>query len=165
MLKINGKCAVVLPDGQDLFSKTNKTLVAIREYLMKTCDLKEIIYLPSGVFTYTSIKTCVMYFIKKAEGKDVLETKIKISKVQKELGRDYKFSKTHQTTIVKFSEYIDENNKLPSTLDENKEIKALGDWISHQKTNYKIRKHSMKDDIIYNKFKNFLETYEIKLNY
>jgi type I restriction enzyme M protein len=42
MLKVNGKCAVVLPDGQDLFSKTNDTLVAIREYLMKTCDLKEI---------------------------------------------------------------------------------------------------------------------------
>ena len=105
MLKINGKCAVVLPDGQDLFSKTNKTLVAIREYLMKTCDLKEIIYLPSGIFTYTSIKTCVFYFVKKREGTDVLETKIKISKTQKETGRDYKFSKTHQTTKVKFYDY------------------------------------------------------------
>jgi len=77
MLKINGKCAVVLPDGQDLFSKSNNTLVAIREYLLKTCDLKEIIYLPSGIFTYTSIKTCVFYFVKKREGKDVLETTIK----------------------------------------------------------------------------------------
>jgi type I restriction enzyme M protein len=105
MLKINGKCAVVLPDGQDLFSKTNKTLVAIREYLMKTCDLKEIIYLPSGIFTYTSIKTCVFYFVKKREGTDVLETKIKVSKTQKETGRDYKFSKTHQTTKVKFYDY------------------------------------------------------------
>ena len=105
MLKINGKCAVVLPDGQDLFSKTNTTLVAIREYLMKTCDLKEIIYLPSGIFTYTSIKTCVVYFVKKREGTDVLETKIKVSKTQKETGRDYKFSKTHQTTKVKFYDY------------------------------------------------------------
>lgn len=105
MLKINGKCAVVLPDGQDLFSKTNTTLVAIREYLMKTCDLKEIIYLPSGIFTYTSIKTCVFYFVKKREGSDVLETKIKVSKTQKETGRDYKFSKTHQTTKVKFYDY------------------------------------------------------------
>ena len=105
MLKIGGKCAVVLPDGQDLFSKTNKTLVAIREYLMKTCDLKEIIYLPSGIFTYTSIKTCVFYFVKKREGTDVLETKIKLSKTQKETGRDYKFSKTHQTTKVKFYDY------------------------------------------------------------
>ena len=105
MLKINGKCAVVLPDGQDLFSKTNTTLVAIREYLMKTCDLKEIIYLPSGIFTYTSIKTCVFYFVKKREGTDVLETKIKISKTQKETGRDYKFTKTHQTTKLKFYDY------------------------------------------------------------
>ena len=105
MLKINGKCAVVLPDGQDLFSKTNTTLVAIREYIMKTCDLKEIIYLPSGIFTYTSIKTCVFYFVKKREGTDVLETKIKVSKTQKETGRDYKFSKTHQTTKVKFYDY------------------------------------------------------------
>jgi len=105
MLKINGKCAVVLPDGKDLFSKTSTTLVAIREYLMKTCDLKEIIYLPSGIFTYTSIKTCVFYFVKKREGADVLETKIKVSKTQKETGRDYKFSKTHQTTKVKFYDY------------------------------------------------------------
>jgi type I restriction-modification system DNA methylase subunit len=105
MLKINGKCAVVLPDGQDLFSKSNNTLVAIRKYLLKTCDLKEIIYLPSGIFTYTSIKTCVFYFVKKREGKDVLETKIKIGKTQKETGRDYKFSKTHQTTKVKFYDY------------------------------------------------------------
>jgi type I restriction enzyme M protein len=105
MLKINGKCAIVLPDGQDLFSKTNTTLVAIREYLMKTCDLKEIIYLPSGIFTYTSIKTCVFYFVKKREGNYVLETKINISKTQKETERTYKFSKTLQTTKVKFYDY------------------------------------------------------------
>ena len=104
-LNINGKCAVVLPDGQDLFSKTNNTLIAVREFLMKTCDLKEIIYLPSGIFTNTSIKTCVFYFIKKREGADVIETKIRTSKTQKELGRDYKFSKTHQTTKVTFYDY------------------------------------------------------------
>jgi type I restriction-modification system DNA methylase subunit/restriction endonuclease S subunit len=105
MLKINGKCAVVLPDGQDLFSKTNTTLVAVREYLMKTCDLKEIIYLPSGVFTYTSIKTCVFYFVKKREGNDVLETNIKVSKNQKETKRENVFSKTVQTKSVKFYDY------------------------------------------------------------
>jgi len=105
MLKINGKCAVVLPDGKDLFSKSNSTLVAIREYLLKTCDLREIIYLPSGIFTYTSIKTCVFYFVKKCEGKDVLETKIKISKTQKETGREYTFSKTLQTEKVSFYNY------------------------------------------------------------
>jgi len=105
MLKINGRCAVVLPDGKELFNKTSKELVAIREYLMKTCDLKEILYLPSGVFTHTSIKTCVFYFVKKKQGVDVLETKIKTSKTQKETGRDYIFSKAHQTTNVKFYDY------------------------------------------------------------
>ena len=50
MLNINGRCAIVLPDGKELFSKS-KELVNIREYLMKTCDLKEIIYLPNKIFT------------------------------------------------------------------------------------------------------------------
>ena len=111
MLKINGKCAVVLPDGQDLFSKTNTILVTIREYLMKTCDLKEIIYLPTGIFTYTPIKTCVFYFVKKIEGTEVLETKIKISKTQKEIGRNYKFVDVHQTTSIQFYNYTIENVK------------------------------------------------------
>jgi type I restriction enzyme S subunit len=106
MLKINGKCAVVLPDGQDLFSKSNKTLIYIREYLLKTCDLKEIIYLPSNIFTYTSIKTCVFYFVKKKEGNDVLKVDVKYSKsTQKETKRNCQFSKIHQTTNIKFYDY------------------------------------------------------------
>jgi type I restriction enzyme M protein len=110
MLKINGRCAVVLPEGQELFSKS-KALVAVREYLMKTCDLKEVIYLPAGTFTHTTIKTCVFYFHKKKEGNDVLETKLKYSKTtQKETERTYVFSKTHQTNKVKFYDYNTEND-------------------------------------------------------
>lgn len=105
MLKINGRCAIVLPDGKDLFGKNNE-LVNVREYLMKTCDLKEVIYLPAGIFTHTTIKTCVFYFIKKRKCEDVLKTEIKISKTtKKETGREYIFSKTHQTTKVNFYEY------------------------------------------------------------
>ena len=110
MLNINGRCAMVLPDGQELFGKNN-ALVAIREYLMKACDLKEIIYMPAGIFTNTSIKTCVFYFIKKKEGKDVLKIDIKKSKVSgKETKREYKFSKTHQTSKIKFYDYNQETN-------------------------------------------------------
>jgi len=110
MLKVNGRCAVVLPEGQELFSKS-KTLVAVREYLMKTCDLKEVIYLPAGTFTHTPIKTCVFYFHKKKEGKDILETKLKHSKTtQKEIERIHIFNKTHQTTKVKFYDYNTEND-------------------------------------------------------
>lgn len=110
MLKINGRCAVVLPEGQELFSKS-KALVAVREYLMKTCDLKEVIYLPAGTFTHTTIKTCVFYFHKKKNGNDVLETILKYSKTtQKETERTYVFSKTHQTHKVRFYDYNTEND-------------------------------------------------------
>jgi hypothetical protein len=41
--------------------------------LLRTCDLKEVIYLPNKVFDYTAIKTCVFYFEKKRNGNEVLE--------------------------------------------------------------------------------------------
>lgn len=97
ILKVGGRCAMVMPDGQELFGK-GKALVAIREYLMKTCDLKEVHYLPSGVFTNTSIKTCVLYFHKRKEGSDVVEIAGKKT-------RTYKFSKTLHTESVKFYDY------------------------------------------------------------
>ena len=97
ILKVGGRCAMVMPDGQELFGK-GKALVALREYLMKTCDLKEVHYLPSGVFSNTLIKTCVLYFHKRKEGADVVE--IGGKKV-----RTYKFSKTLQTESVKFYDY------------------------------------------------------------
>ncbi len=117
MLKLNGRCGIVLPDGKDLFGK-NTELANIREYLMKTCDLKEVIYLPAGIFTHTTIKTCVFYFIKKRECSDVLETNIKISKsTQKESSREYKFSKTHHTTKVSFYEYNPYEDKKTLLID------------------------------------------------
>ena len=110
MLRIGGRCAVVLPEGQELFSK-NKALSSVREFLMKTCDLKEVIYLPAGTFTHTSIKTCVFYFVKKRECHEALKIKIKTSKVtNKETDREYNFSKTHQTTKVHFYDYNPDND-------------------------------------------------------
>jgi len=97
ILKIDGRCAMVMPDGQELFGK-GKALVALREYLMKTCELREVHYLPSGVFSNTSIKTCVLYFYKRTEGSDVVEIGGKKT-------RTYKFSSTLQTKKVQFYDY------------------------------------------------------------
>ena len=75
---------------------------------MKTCDLKEIIYLPSEIFTYTSIKTCVFYFVKKKEGTEVLETNFNITKTNKVLGKNKQSSKfidTHETKQINFYDY------------------------------------------------------------
>lgn len=107
ILKVNGRCAVVLPNGKELFGK-QKDLVAIREYLMKTCDLKAIYYLPP-VFTHTSISTCIFHFEKKKDGCDVLELDIKYTKTNAEKKRLYKFTDKHQTTSVKFYNYNPEN--------------------------------------------------------
>uniref|UniRef100_A0A6C0H1U6 site-specific DNA-methyltransferase (adenine-specific) n=1 Tax=viral metagenome TaxID=1070528 RepID=A0A6C0H1U6_9ZZZZ len=141
-LKINGRCAVVLPEGQELFSKSN-ALVAVREFLMKTCDLKEVIYLPAGTFTHTTIKTCVFYFIKKREGKDALETNIKVSKItQKETGREYKFSKTHQTTKVHFYDYNPDNDVKYDLIEGGVSIDELS------KNNYSLNyAEYLKDDL------------------
>jgi len=102
MLKVGGRCAVVLPDGQDLFSKARGYSI-IREYLMKTCDLKEILYLPSGIFTNTTIKTCIFFFVKKCEGAEALSVATKTS--PKKVTKDYTFVSNHHTKSVKFYDY------------------------------------------------------------
>jgi type I restriction-modification system DNA methylase subunit len=107
ILKIDGKCAIVVPDGQDLHGG-NSYLVAVRQYLLKTCDLKEIIYMPSGIFNYTSVKTCILFFIKKSEGSDVLIKEEKGKKIT------YRFSNNFQTKNVKFFNFdvVSEEKKL-----------------------------------------------------
>jgi len=109
ILKIDGRCAMVFPDGKELFSKSHE-LVTIRKFLMKTCDLKEIIHLPSGIFTHTGMKTCILYFHKKKLGSDILTQNIKY-KENKEIARTYAFANTHQTHTVKFFEYNQETNE------------------------------------------------------
>ncbi len=126
ILKINGKCAIVIPDGKDLFS-TSKVFVNVREYLMKTCELKEIIYLPSGIFTNTTIKTTIFFFIKKVEGKNILTINDKTKT------RTYKFSKELQTKEVEFYEYTNKKTLLvKASIDDivkNKYILKYDDYL------------------------------------
>jgi len=58
--------------------------------------------------------------------------------------------------------YIDENNKKPSTIDKNNEIKILGSWISMQQQNYKNKKNIMKDENIYNLWTEFINNDKYK---
>lgn len=139
MLNINGRCAVVLPDGQELFSK-NSSLVSVREYLMKTCNLKEVISLPSGVFTHTSIKTCVFYFVKKRNGEDVLT----VGTTKKE--RKYSFCNDHKTKKVMFYDYNPEND-VKNLLVEAR-IDAIAD--KNYSLNYAEYLEDVEDDVVHN---------------
>lgn len=65
LLKVNGRAAVVLPDGF-LFGDGIETRLKID--LLTQCNLHTIIRLPKGVFNpYTSIKTNILFFTKKPE--------------------------------------------------------------------------------------------------
>ena len=119
MLNINGRCAVVLPDGQDLFGK-NKKLMLIREYLLRTCDLQRVIYLPIGIFNYTNIKTCVFYFIKKTEGREIINCSVSVSKTTgKESRRVYKFTGTPATKLVSYCSYNPEDESMTPIIQVN----------------------------------------------
>jgi type I restriction-modification system DNA methylase subunit len=115
-LKINGRCSVVLPNGKELYNDSSE-LLSIRKYLMKTCELQEVIYLPAKTFTHTSIKTCILYFHKREEGENVMKTQITYNSknVNKEIKREYIFKPEHKTIKVKFTEY---NQKV----DDRKEL-------------------------------------------
>jgi superfamily II DNA or RNA helicase len=62
-----------------------------------------------------------------------------------------------RNTLNEIKKYIDENNKRPSSIDKNKDIKSLGQWLSQQLNNTKNeRLHIMKEDEIFNEWKLFI---------
>ena len=101
-LNINGKCATVMLDGHKLYGSTS-CYDKVREYLMKSCDLQEVIYCPSGTFISTGSKTCILFFIKKKERNEVIE--ITGSK------RILKFCDSHCTNYVKFYNFNNETEE------------------------------------------------------
>lgn len=54
--------------------------------------------------------------------------------------------------------YIDENKKKPSIIDDDSNIKKLGYWIGTQKYKYKKQNEIMKNEEIRAKWKNFIES-------
>jgi type I restriction-modification system DNA methylase subunit len=95
-LNINGRCASVMLDGQKMYGSSSG-YDKVREYLMKSCDLHEVILCPAGTFTSTASKTCILFFTKKKERKDVVE----ISGTKRIL----KFTKFYSTKKVKFYDF------------------------------------------------------------
>ena len=69
LLKDDGRCGVVLPDGF-LFGEGVAT--RIKETLLEKCNLHTIVRLPNGVFApYTGIKTNLLFFTKGEATKEV----------------------------------------------------------------------------------------------
>jgi len=58
--------------------------------------------------------------------------------------------------LRKVIDYIDENKKRPSSTDKKQDIKYLGEWLSNQSKNYKKKTNIMKNDDIYNKWRELI---------
>lgn len=62
-LKDNARAAIICPFGKEIFGKT-KQYIELRKYLMETCNLTEVMMLPSKSFQYTGVETLVLFFKK-----------------------------------------------------------------------------------------------------
>jgi superfamily II DNA or RNA helicase len=96
------------------------------------------------------------------------EYNMKIEKIKnkwKEFNEEYKEyllsnEELWYNILENIKKYIDENKKLPSTIDKNKNIKSLGVWLSNQKTNYKKNEKLLKNEDIRKQFEEFIEEYK-----
>ena len=137
-LKIDGRCATVMLDGQKMYGSSSG-YDRVREYLMKSCELHEVISCTGGTFTSTSSKTCILYFTKKKERVDVVE----ISGIK----RNLKFCKEHVTEKVKFYEFNPENEEKKFIKEVSIEEIALKKY-SLNYSEYKIEEYKKSNEEI-----------------
>ena len=64
--------------------------------------------------------------------------------------------------LKKLKTYIDTNKKRPSEYDKDKNIKTIGKWISHCKTNYNKIQNNMKDETIKKQWEEFINDEKYK---
>jgi hypothetical protein len=88
----------------------------------------------------------------------VIDDKIFISNFLMEIKEFKCLSWNEKLDEVK--KYIVDNKRTPNQGNKKYETHLLGKWLSRQKQNYNIIDGIMKNDIIYNKFKIFRETYK-----
>lgn len=70
MLKVNGRAAVIIPEG--VLFQTNTVYMNVKKKLLEECNLHSVVSLPPGVFLpYSAVKTSVIFFDKTKRTKDV----------------------------------------------------------------------------------------------
>lgn len=116
LLKHNGRCAIVLPDG----SITGDGVKArIREKLLTDCNLHTIVRLPQSTFFPATVSTNLLFFEKGSKTKDIWYYEHKLPEGQKS------YSKTKPI--------------------QYKEFEPLVEWWSNRKENDQAWKVSVKD--------------------
>jgi len=77
ILNKNGIGAIVVPDGKQMNSEKEKSLIAVRKMLIEENNLFQITKLPSGTFLpYTGVETMILFFKKGEKTKDIKFVKL-----------------------------------------------------------------------------------------
>ena len=77
ILKENGICAIVVPDGKQLTSTKEKAIINTRKMLIENNNLFQVTKLPSGTFLpYTGVETMILFFRKGEKTKNIKFVKL-----------------------------------------------------------------------------------------
>lgn len=68
-LKVGGRAGIVIKNT--FLSNTDNASVALRKYLLETCNLHTVLDMPSGTFLGAGVKTVVLFFTKGEPTKDI----------------------------------------------------------------------------------------------
>ncbi len=98
MLKKDGKCGIVLPDG---FMSGDKVKAKIKKYLLSECNLHTVIRLPEYVFyPYTNIATNILFFDKNGTTDDIWY-------YEQPYPENYKYTKNQHIKDTEFDETLE----------------------------------------------------------
>lgn len=118
ILNKDGIGAIVVPDGKQMSSEKEKSLIAVRKMLVEQTNLFQITKLPSGTFLpYTGVETMILFFKKgektknikfvKLDDKYITETLICNINVKKIIEKKYSLN---------YKLYVDNNKNLHTNI-------------------------------------------------
>jgi type I restriction enzyme S subunit len=121
-LNDNGICAVIVPDGELIYSKS---LFNMRKYIINNCKMLKIISIESKAFEYTSIKTNVLIF-KKQKGEDNYKN-VEFLEINKDCNQVKLIAVADLDKYYTFKLETNNNDIIDYELNKDIEIKTLGE--------------------------------------
>jgi type I restriction-modification system DNA methylase subunit len=125
ILNKNGIGAIVVPDGKQMNSEKEKSLIAVRKMLIENNNLFQITKLPPGTFLpYTGVETMILFFKKGEHTKDVKFVKLDDKYKSETLICNVNIKKIIEKNYsLNYKLYIDNNKNLYTNI----EYKTISD--------------------------------------
>ena len=130
ILNKNGIGAIVVPDGKQLTSEKEKSLIEVRKNLIENNNLFQVTKLPSGTFLpYTGVETCILFFKKGEKTKSIKFVKLDDKYKTETLICDVDIKKIKEKNYsLNYKLYIDLNKNIHTNISYNT-IDELFDYI------------------------------------